>query len=319
MLLIVLMIASSYFFYTLAQNTSYNASVREKNQLDLDRMSESAVAYNSVYTLNGNSVNITTVIKNNGPSPIRFTTIWLKVNNTNYQNYNCNPSVDTLVSAGDAVTKSFTVSIVGIPSGGNSYTSWLMTSRGNTVPLVPLSTQNIIVAQVSQGIGSIAMNFSTFVYRTTSDVGSGSNHTYVVNNHNGPGFSGYSVPSLSTVAFTVTLINFDEKGDVYLSSSSALWVLFPTTSQQPRGAWWYIVNVSPSTGKILPVTPSTQIRLIFGQPTNVTFASISDTAGSIGISAAGYAGPSAANLMLFGQDAGMTFGQNIPFVSIKFS
>ncbi len=318
MVLIVVSLASAYFFYTLSENTNYNIAVKQQNQLVLDRLAETAQATNTMYAVGSSTVTVTTTIANSGPSPITLATLWVRANNSAFSGYNFT-SINVTVRDGESSTKSFTLPITGIPGSGNSFTSWFVTSRGNTIVSEPARTENIIVAQVSQGIGNIAMNFTTFVYRTTSNIGSNNNPIYVVNNPSGPGTSGYSVPASATVAFTVTLMNFDTRGDIFLSSSSALWVLFPTTSQQPRGAWWYIVNVD-ANGRLQPVTPSTQIRLTFATPINVTFASSGDALNSVpGLSSAGYVGPSAANLMLFGTDAGQIFGQNIPFVSIKFT
>jgi len=64
MVLIIWIIASSYFFFTLSQNTTYNAAVREVNQETIDRISESVRIISFNYTINAND-NVTIRIYRN--------------------------------------------------------------------------------------------------------------------------------------------------------------------------------------------------------------------------------------------------------------
>ncbi|MCL4430201.1 MAG: hypothetical protein M1167_05565, partial [Chloroflexi bacterium] len=56
MMLIVWSLASAYFFFTLSQNTIYVDAVRQKNQTELDRMSESVQALNTSYVVSSNGI-----------------------------------------------------------------------------------------------------------------------------------------------------------------------------------------------------------------------------------------------------------------------
>jgi hypothetical protein len=200
-------------------------------------------------------------------------------------------------------------------SNGDNFNAWFVTARGNTVPVT--ESAGIIIAQVSQGIGSVAMNFSSFKYY---NVGSS---PYRLINYPAGWAEGYSVPASSEVAFEVTLTNYDHpnKRDINLTSGSILWTIFPVTGTQPRAAGWYIVNIYDN-GNIKP-TFST-VTLKFGVPTKIIFASKRDISQGFQPSSAqdwwnGNQGPSAANLLLVGKIGTSTFGQNIPFVAIYFT
>jgi flagellin-like protein len=63
MVLIVWVLASSYFFWTLSENTRYNDAIREKNQLESNVLSENVRITNTTYVVNGNdNVQISTAI-----------------------------------------------------------------------------------------------------------------------------------------------------------------------------------------------------------------------------------------------------------------
>jgi hypothetical protein len=93
--------------------------------------------------------------------------------------------------------------------------------------------------------------------------------------------------------------------------------IFPTTPQQVRGSYWYIVNVNEQTGAIS--STYTNVILPFNVPTAVYFAS--DHAIKTGLpftgASAGFTGTSPVNLAFIGTVSGTPFGQNIPFVSIQ--
>jgi hypothetical protein len=207
----------------------------------------------------------------------------------------------------------FNISII-VPgaSAGKSYScaSWLITARGNVVALQKQVSSNIIHSQTTQGIGVLAMDFQNFTYYTVT----GSTLNNFPN-----GASGYVVSSGgSNIAFKVILTNFDQnERDISLYSNSVFFSIFPTTPQQVRGSYWYIVNVNEQTGAIS--STYTNIILPFNVPTAVYFASdhaIKTGSPFIGASP-GFTGTSPVNLAFIGTIGGSPFGQNIPFVSIQ--
>lgn len=325
MVLIMMVLASSYFVFTLSANTAYNDTVRQKNQLDLDRMAESTQVLDTTYSVNaGGNVTVSAQIKNNGPSSIQFITVWIYVSNTTWTNYNFGKLTNASVQGGNVFLLNVNLTVSGISSTANyNLASWLITTRGNVVTLQKTTlTNNIIVSQTSQGIGAISMSFSSFQYFNVSQVGS----NYVLNNYPNGGASGYSTPASNNVAFLINLTDYDfpDQRDINLTSGSILWVIFPVTGTQPRCAGWYIVDVY-NNGTIK--TTMSTITLKYGIQKTIIFASYQDVSSGFNPSSAqgwwnGNKGPSAANLMLFGtigSSPSSPFGQNVPFVSIYFT
>ena len=336
MVLIVTVLASTYFVYTLSENTAYNTAVGQKNQLDQSVKSEYIQCGNTTYTCYkypDTNVNVRANVTNTGSVSVQFIRLWLCASNytsdsipwTGYKfisltNVNIQPGQTYLLNNGNGIN----LTVSGFISTYNSsytYASWLVTSRGNTVALqTQIASSNVVIsAMVAQGIGAISMELNSFKYYDVSQVGG----KYVLSNYPNGGFSGYSVPRTSYVAFAVNLTNYDLKGrDVSFTSGSILWVIFPVTGTQPRCAGWYIVDIYDN-GTVKP-TLST-IHLNYLESKTIIFASKQDVAAGFVLSSAqdwwnGNQGPSATNLLLVGTiGAGAAFGQNVPFVSIFFT
>jgi hypothetical protein len=205
------------------------------------------------------------------------------------------------------------VTVPGALAVGGVCNGWLVTARGNRVPLELKKVESITVAEVAAGIGAISMNFTNFYYYNVSENGG----SYVLENYPN-GASGYAVNQPSSkddgVAFQISITNYDlESRPITLYSSSLLWTLFPNTVQQPRGAMWSIVNVD-NNGII--ANNFTPITLAPNTPTLLYFASEQDVSGGFSPSSSNYGGLAPVNLALFGQIAGSPYGQNLPFVSI---
>jgi hypothetical protein len=317
---------STVFVWSLSQNTLYNNTVTQTRQADLDRSNEKIVVLNTTYTpYNNSKVNVYAQIQNIGSSSVQFITVWLYMSNsTPWTNYNFSSLVNASVQGGSTFTLNVNLTATGVnPNSTYSISSWLITTRGNTVALqqTTVFANNVIVSQVTEGIGAIAMSFESFQYFNVSQVGS----NYVMNNYPNGGASGYSTPAGNKVAFKINLTNYDTPAqrDIALSSGSILWVIFPVTGTQPRCAGWYIVDVYDNG--TIKGTVST-ITLKYGVEKTIFFASKQDVgSGFSPCSAQDWyeknEGPSAANLMLFGiigSSPSLSFGQNVPFVSIYF-
>jgi len=311
LILVVFAIATNVFLWTLSQNAQYAQAVKDENQKNVDRLSENLVASGTNYTVSDDEVNVKVTVRNAGSVAARIINLWVFDTDPSNQRYT-NKSLDLNLNPGDAVNfrgvSSLKVTIPGA-NASHEFVAWFVTARGNTVPLE--SVEDIIVAQLAQGIGSIGMTFPDFKYYNVSQVGP----SWVLNPFPSGG-SGYTVPFGKYIAFRVTLTNYDEsKQDLKLYSHSALWMLFPAIPTQPRSAWWYIVNVNES-GTI--VTPFTTITLEWGMPTQVYFAAEAN-GGSSPFNkwqAQCQNQPAAVNLMLVGKIGDSAYGQNIPFVSV---
>ncbi len=318
MILIIWCIASSYFFFTLSQNTTYNEAVKETNTYAIQRMSESVQAINTVYkVLSNNIVTVTVNVQNIGSSPVEFTTLWVYVSEDNWNNYGFIADLSVMLNAGETLTSDFTVPVEGVTTtGAFNYAAWFVSSKGNNIALRQFNTESIVVSQTTNGIGSLMMDFQDFKYYTYS-----STNPYKLNIAGGS--SGYIVTTGTgtAIAFKVILTNLDYqfKNDIILYSGSVFFSIFPTTVQQVRGSYWYIVNVNEQTGQVS--SSYTNIVLHYNVPTAVYFASgqAIKTGSPFIPSTPVYTGTSPINLAIVGTKGDQAFGQNIPFVSISVS
>lgn len=317
MVLVVMLLSTSVFLWTLSQSALYDQAVMEKNQIELDRSSEKVTASNVNYTVAGNIVSVEVILENEGPVSVEIVNLW--VIDATINTHNCSGPLYINLKPGNMTYLQGSKAVKVIISGSaplHQFSSWFVTARGNAVS----STREggIIVAQVSAGIGSVAMDFASFRYYNVSQVGG----SYVLNNY--PiGAEGYVVPAKNYIAFEVLLTNYDAmKRGILLFSGSILWTIFPVMGQQPRCAGWYIVNVY-GNGTIAQAY--TNATLVYGQSAKVIFASINDvnSGGFVPSRASdwyqGNQGSGAVNLMLVGRIGTSTYGQNVPFVSIYFT
>ena len=315
MLLIVGTIASAYFVFTLSQNTQYNDSVRQINQFEVTRNSESLQALNTTYKItSSNILTIAVKVQNTGPSHVNLVNLWAHIienpGGSNLDVSNCT-QVNITLGAGSPLEQEFNVTLAEIsPTGSYAFSSWFITSLGNTVPLKQVNTDEILVSQTTQGIGSLAMDFQDFRYYTV-------NNKQLVNYPLGS--SGYVVTTGtgSAIAFKVILtnLNYQTKADIVLSADSVFFSIFPTSAQQVRGSYWYIVNVD---GQGMISSSYSNVTLRYNVPTAVYFASANSIKSSVVFypSSPSYSGTSPINLALIGSKGGQPFGQNIPFVSV---
>ncbi|MCL5876522.1 MAG: hypothetical protein M1540_01760 [Candidatus Bathyarchaeota archaeon] len=318
LILIVGTLASSYFFFTLSQNTLYNDAVKQTNQLEIRRNAESLQALNTTYKiLVENNLTIDVKMQNIGPMDVTLINLWAHVienpGGSGLDAANYTP-VNITLKGGQTLQQEFNVTLAGLsPARSYAFSAWFITSLGNIMTLKQVNTEEIVVSQTTQGIGSLAMDFQDF-------------RCFTVNNRqlvNYPfGSSGYVVTTGagSPIAFKVVLtnLNYQTKADIILSADSVFFSIFPTTAQQVRGSYWYIVNVDAQG---LISNSFSNITLRYNVPTAVYFASATAIKGTalFSSSSPGYSGTSPINLALIGSKDGQPFGQNVPFVSVYVS
>lgn len=308
MVLIVWSLASAYFFFTLSQNTTYNEAVRETNEHSIARMSESVQAINTVYKVQSNGiVTVTVNVQNIGSSTVQFTTLWVYVSENNWNNYGFIKEMAVTLQAGKTLKQDFNVPVTGVTiTGTYNFAAWLVSIRGNTFALEALRTNNIVVAQVAQGIGSMALDFSAFrffEYATSTRLASYSD-----------GIKSFNVPSGTNIAFGALLTNLDpSEQTIILDKYSQLWLYFPQSPGQTR--LWYVVNVD-SIGNI--ASSYSPISIAYMETKLIVFAS--SAAGSFssgsGVSILHSDDTGALNLLLLGTIGPRDYGQNIPFVAL---
>jgi hypothetical protein len=309
MVLVVMLMSTGVFLWTLAQNTEYNQAVKQINQLDIERLNEKVTASYVNYTVSAGKVYVNVIVSNEGSLSAKIVTLW--VVDTNAQTYGFNNTLDIDLNPGETIDfREDTAIVVTVPSSSPSHTfsSWFVTARGNTIPLE--GEQNVIIAQLSQGIGSLALDFYTFRYfEYTSEYDL---KNYPIGNTN------FTIPHNTPIAFGILLTNLDpSKETIILDMHSQVWLYCPeviggTKAEPPV---WYIVNVNEN-GTIQE--PYSEISINYGEAKLIIFASKTPgTFSKIELTHQDYANKLfAVNLMLHGKLGDIDYGQNIPFVSV---
>jgi len=301
LVLAMFVISSNVFLFTISQNTLYSQAVRESHETDADRFNEKIVALNGNYTVDGNEVTVEADLTNAGGVAAQIINLW--VFDTTIQEYNY--TVMSLnLGAGESRMVSVVVTIVGAHQD-HTFSSWFVTARGNTVAIEEARIEGVIVAEVAQGIGLMALDFMTFRYFLYN--GSNKLANYPAGVHS------YNVPRTPEIAFGITLTNYDPlKRTIQLNQYAQVWLYFPKAPGQ--SLVWHIVNVD-SNGTI--TTPYSPISLAYRQTRLNVFASANPRSFSkVSIPAAVKDLPCALNLLLLGTVGSDDYGQNIPFVSL---
>lgn len=304
------MVSTNVLLWTFSQNAQYTQAAKDVNQDEADRRNERVVATDGDYSVSGNEVTVEVTLTNTGAVAAQIINLW--VFDTSIQTYN-HIQLNLSLNPGSVADLTGDAAIVVTVDGanpGHDFISWFVTARGNTVALEKEELEDVIVAQVAQGIGYLAMDFDDFRYfEYTSD--------YMLKDY--PAGSGtYIVPTAEPVVFRIKLTNFDPSGgnrSLTLNSHSLLWMYYPAVGKQVH---WYVVNVNAS-GTIQPTYSNIVIE--FKETTYVFFASTSDGtfAGTPNKQKPGTGGAAAINLLLLGEIGPDYYGQNIPFVSVYCS
>lgn len=306
------MVSTNVLLWTFSQNAQYTQAAKDVNQDEADRRNERVVATDGDYSVSGNQVTVEVTLTNTGAVAAQIINLWVFDSDPSNQRYNYT-SLNLNLNPGNVADLTGDAAIVVTVDGanpGHDFISWFVTARGNTIALEKEELEDVIVAQVAQGIGYLAMDFDDFKYfEYTSD--------YMLKDY--PGGSGtYIVPTAEPVVFRIKLTNFDPSGgnrSLTLNSHSLLWMYYPAVGKQVH---WYIVNVNAS-GTIQPTYSNIVIE--FKETTYVFFASTSDGtfAGTPNKQKPGTGGAAAINLLLLGEIGHDYYGQNIPFVSVYCS
>ena len=310
MVLIVLLIYSQIFVFVQNENTRLEAGAREASQNDLDQTSEQLSISDYNYAVEGDNVSLQALITNDGPIEVEIVTLWV-VDTTN-QRYAYNDTLNLFLSIGK------TLNLTGINApkvtienaSSSEFVSWFVTSRGNRFS-VDTGTGGVIVANVSGGIGSLALDFDNFRHYTYESTTKLANFP--------EGNTGFDVPSNTYTAFGCYLRNFDSQKRTITIDCHSLF-LQPGRSGVGEGAW-FIVNVA-SDGTILSSSQGSfnNITIEYGKESMLVFASSKD----LGLSDFGRLrtpnaiATVATNLLLHGTIGSDAFAQNIPYVSLFY-
>jgi hypothetical protein len=303
LVLIVWTIASSYFFFTMAQNTNYNDAVRGVNEDTVSRISENINVQSLNYSVNSrNNVTINAKLQNTGPNAVEFVTIWAYARNHTWANYNYQ-NLSLRIKGGETLTPfSVNVTVPGLSmTGSYDVTSWLITTRGNTISLPKQTalTNNILIAKVSEGIGSVAFDFEQFWHYEYPLAPAQGTPLPSKNPNN------YTLSESKYNVLHVTVTNYDLfEETIVLDGNSSIFII-GEHSGTVKWDKWRLVSVVDN--KIYPTSP-VSATLVFGESKELYFAA---TISSIDTDSA-----YPLNILLYGRKGNDEYGQNIPFVSI---
>jgi len=307
LVMIFILLYSNIFLFMFNQDASFRDVVSEVNQMAVDRSSEQITVTNVNHTVVGDQVYVEAVVANDGAVSVQINTLWVIDRLTKKYSYNNTLTInlktgDTLSFAGSNV---LTVTIEG-SSSLNGFTSWFVTDRGNLIPLE--GQEEIIISQVTQGIGAMAMDFDNFMYFTYESLQKLANYPN--------GNVSFDVPKNTYVAYGCYLTNFDmARRTISIDSHSLLWQ--PGRPGVSEGAW-FIVNVN-ANGTINGAY--SQVSLEYGETKLLVFASTNDLAlGSFGrLRTPNVETTVATFILLHGTIGSSAYGQNIPYVSFFYS
>ncbi len=309
MVLIVFFLGSNVFMYALNQNASFQDSVSLANQKELDCANEELKAFNATYNVIGSKVWLEAQITNYGSVSVQVLTLWTM--DTTTQKYGFNDTLNISLKSGESVSLSgvsaLSVTVEGC-SLSDDFTSWFVTDRGNRIQLEPMEEpKSIIVAQIAQGIGSMALDLTKFRYF---------NYTSEALSNYPDGVISFNILKNSYVAFGCYLTNLDPSMQtIVIDSHSLFWQ--PGRPSVSEGVW-FIVNVN-SNGSISGTYSN--ITINYGETRMLVFASQNDLSlGAFSKAKTPNVVDSVATfLLLHGKIGSAAYAQNIPFVSLFYT
>lgn len=178
----------------------------------------------------------------------------------------------------------------GLPGAGFNETGDLHLFNGT-------NSYDARTALVSQGIGSIAMDFQSFL-------------VYTVNPYGGLTGSSpaYTFALDQNIAFSLNVTNLDPTGGpLTLKSLSCLWIFSPA-SGAIKGQQWPLATVTNNV--VTPLTATGSVALPYNQSMRIYFGPGAGKGSNLNT------GISGVNLILTGKVGVNDYGQNLPFISL---
>jgi hypothetical protein len=268
MVLIMVVLASNYFIFTLSQNTVYNNGVGQMNQLDANRLAENVVASNLNYSVLGNVVSVTAQLQNLGSTSVRVVTLWVLDTTNNQKGFN-NSVACTLLPGSIALlngASAIRVALVGA-SSADAFNSWFITALGNTVTSSVTfnftEIETLVAAAQVHTQGVFAVNWFYCKYTSALTPYRTDLHQLLCPNGDTP--SSYRD---TYVAFYLNLTNVWTYPVTIKSQSSLTLVIYEADPE-----FSIVKNVSYSgTRTLTPYNDANQITIDPGQATELIFA-----------------------------------------------
>lgn len=318
MVLVVLFLVFNVQLYMANRDAAMQDTIGQSQQLGADINAEELILSDVTVTTNGNQATVSCQIKNTSPIAIELVNLW--VQGASPSEYG-NAFISIALSPGETHSLTKTVTLNETPSGSCSF--WFVTARGNVIsatsagqgppgPAGPAGDQGPAGPRGEDGtsglVSSIKMDwlkFGFYDFGTTAPT----DQTPLPAKQ-----LGCDLPQDHYVMIGAEFTNMDPEGrTITLTPETYVWAINPRENTG-GGALktlldWPIVPVQD--GKIR--TSFTSQDLYVNVPTMVYFFDWEDQTPHSTES------PIPLSINLYGTTATGSYGQNIPFVSIKFT
>jgi uncharacterized membrane protein YukC len=136
MVLIAIFLVFNVFMFTMERNGAFQDSVKQANQLILDKNNEQIVVNIPSRPIpSTNSITVPLDITDSSPLSIEIVSVWVQdLSMTSNPNYNC-ASTTIALQPGTTIVRNVIVSIAGAKSTDSDFNCWLITGRGNNVTI----------------------------------------------------------------------------------------------------------------------------------------------------------------------------------------
>jgi hypothetical protein len=156
LVLVVFVICTNVFLWTMIQNTRYNQAVKESHQMDANRFNERVVISRGAYSVAGDRVRVDATLSNEGPVPVQVITLW--VVDATINNYGFKNGLNINLNAGDSRTVSGEMTIPGTESN-HRFNIWYVTARGNLVSFV--KERYVTISNMTSVMGPVLLNYQS--------------------------------------------------------------------------------------------------------------------------------------------------------------
>jgi hypothetical protein len=303
LVLVVLFLYFNVYTFVLNRNTAFQDTVSQAAQMQADRSNEQITILNVKYILGTGQIEVICTTSNTGALPVQLMSLWVKDIDAN-NNYN-STRVNSNLQPGGNMTIDRTLKVQGAKTTDTQISIWFVTARGNMISISPTAGEG---AGGTTEAGSIKLDWTQFGYYDLGPLSQSppSGATWTSN------FTlGCTVPLNDYVIVGALLTNLDPlHRTITITDDSYIYATTPTnTHGNPHNIVPFSADVVSVTGNSYSTNYVSQ-TLNYGTPVMVYFAPFMKQNYLVCYF----------NMVLFGYtSSGVTYGQNIPFVALKFT
>ncbi len=300
MVLVVLFLIFNVYMFTQQQNVGLQDTISQTQQLNADRTAEDITISDRLLVPNQDNLDVYCQVLNSGPIAVNLVSLW--ANDVNSQTHN---SIPVSISLQPGETKNFNIlmNLVDAQPSDAQIAVWFVTARGNLIPVTE-AEDDISEIQLPE-TGSIKLDWRQIKYYdfgTTQPLSGAvlpAKATY-----------GCTVPSNHYVLIAAILTNLDpQQQSITLTNDTYIYAIAKNSkSGNPHDNVAFSMNIASVNGNKYNATFTTQ-TLRYNEPVVAYFGADTYENDILPF-----------NMVLFGYtSSGIAYGQNIPFVTFKFS